>query len=194
MAEQAVDRRTRRTRKLLKQGLLELLHEKRFADITAREITDRMDMNRGTFYLHFSDTAALMQSIEEDMLAEVQALLDASREQAAESHSLRAVFETLLDYTVEHHDLCAALFENASGSAILGKLQDLVQRNGLLLLQRQHDIRGGADTPYLLAFLACGLVGLVKEWFDRGMALPRETLVRTADAMMEGAVRALIEA
>jgi AcrR family transcriptional regulator len=194
MAEQTGDRRTRRTRKLLKQGLLELLHEKRFSEISAREITDRADLNRGTFYLHFSDTAALMRSIEEDMLREVQALVDDSLAQAAESRSLRMIFEALLDYTVEHRDVCAALFENTSGSALLDRLQGLVQRNGMVLLRRQYAIRDDTAAAYLLAFLAYGLVGLVREWFDCGMAIPREELVRMADALAASAVQTLIAA
>ena len=43
------DRRVRRTKKLLKQGLSELMKEKDFKDISVKDITDRMDLNRGTF-------------------------------------------------------------------------------------------------------------------------------------------------
>ena len=46
MTEATGDRRARRSRKLLKQGLLELLREKRFAHISVREIAERMDLNR----------------------------------------------------------------------------------------------------------------------------------------------------
>ena len=52
MENKQEDRRSRRSRKLLKQGLLELMKEKRFAAISVRDVTDRMDLNRGTFYLH----------------------------------------------------------------------------------------------------------------------------------------------
>ena len=70
MENKQEDRRSRRSRKLLKQGLLELMKEKRFSAISVRNVTDRMDLNRGTFYLHYPDTTALLRSLEEDMLAE----------------------------------------------------------------------------------------------------------------------------
>ena len=49
------DRRVRRTKQLIKQSLIELMHEKPFKDITVKDITERADLNRGTFYLHYVD-------------------------------------------------------------------------------------------------------------------------------------------
>ena len=46
------DRRAKRSRRLLKEGLLELMREKRFKDISARDVTESADLNRGTYYLH----------------------------------------------------------------------------------------------------------------------------------------------
>ena len=45
-----MDRRVRRTRRLLKDSLIALMQEKEFMDISVKEITDRADLNRGTFY------------------------------------------------------------------------------------------------------------------------------------------------
>ncbi|MBQ9346505.1 MAG: TetR family transcriptional regulator C-terminal domain-containing protein, partial [Oscillibacter sp.] len=44
-----------------------------------------------------------------------------------------------------------------------------------------------AQAANLLSFVTFGLVGLVKNWFDGNMALPREELLRTADALASGA-------
>ena len=40
------DRRVRRTKQLIKQSLIELMHEKPFKDITVKDITERADLNR----------------------------------------------------------------------------------------------------------------------------------------------------
>ena len=59
MLKNPEDRRARRSRKLLKESLLELMKCKTFSDISVRDITDAADMNRATFYLHYSGTAEL---------------------------------------------------------------------------------------------------------------------------------------
>jgi AcrR family transcriptional regulator len=58
-----VDPRVKRTRKLLQQAFLELLQEKAFASISIQDITQRATVNRATFYAHFPDKYALMDSI-----------------------------------------------------------------------------------------------------------------------------------
>ena len=50
--EETIDRRIRKTRRLLRECLTALLKEKKVQDITVREIADMADINRGTFYLH----------------------------------------------------------------------------------------------------------------------------------------------
>lgn len=53
--EKKEDRRVRRTKKLLSQGLIELMQHKQVKDITVRELAERVDVNRGTFYLYYRD-------------------------------------------------------------------------------------------------------------------------------------------
>lgn len=127
MKNETEDRRSRRSRRLLKEGLLELMREKRFSEITVRDITERMDLNRGTFYLHYPDTTALLQSVETDMLAEAQALIDAHMAQTKEERTLRPVFEPILDYVVEHREVCQALFVNNSSSNFTDRLHQLIR-------------------------------------------------------------------
>ena len=62
------DRRIRRTKKLLKQALAQLMDEKEFKDITVKDITERADLNRGTFYLHYTDTYDILNKIENEIL------------------------------------------------------------------------------------------------------------------------------
>ena len=192
MAELSGDRRARRSRRLLKQGLLELLREKRFFQISVRDITDRMDLNRGTFYLHYPDTAALMCSVEDDMLSEAQKLVEAHMQETVEGNSLRPVFEPVLDYVVEHREECQALFNNDSSSSFLEKIQELVYRNGVTLIRAWRRPRNEEELAYLLNFVAFGLVGLMKVWLDRDMALPKEELLKAADRMVSGAADAVL--
>ena len=49
------DRRTRRTRQLLRDALLGLLKEKRYEDISVQDIIERADVARSTFYVHYMD-------------------------------------------------------------------------------------------------------------------------------------------
>lgn len=53
--EENLDPRVRRTRKLLKQAFVDIVSEKGFTAMTVQDITDRADINRATFYAHYTD-------------------------------------------------------------------------------------------------------------------------------------------
>lgn len=62
------DRRSIRTKKMIRSALLKLLEKKNFVDITITDITDTADINRGTFYLHYVDKYDLLNTIENEFL------------------------------------------------------------------------------------------------------------------------------
>jgi AcrR family transcriptional regulator len=66
------DRRIVRTRQLLRTAFREVLQEKSFASISIQDITERANVNRGTFYAHFADKYALMDA---DVREDFQQLL-----------------------------------------------------------------------------------------------------------------------
>ncbi len=61
------DTRVKRTKKLIRQGLAELSRTKSLSKITVKELTDLVEINRGTFYLHYKDIADLVESIETNL-------------------------------------------------------------------------------------------------------------------------------
>src|SRR5215475_13530041 len=57
------DRRVQKTRKLLQDALIELVAEKGFEAVSIREILDKANVGRSTFYAHFQDKDQLLHSI-----------------------------------------------------------------------------------------------------------------------------------
>lgn len=181
------DRRARRSRKLLKESLLALMKKKDFSEISVRDVTDEADMNRGTFYLHYSGTAELLQNLEADLLDEMQALIDAHISETMEKGTVRPVLEPVLAFVLERRETCEILFRGSEASGFIQALQQLIQRNGAPLIETWFHPRDEALTDYLLSFLTWGFIGLLKEWFTQGMTLPREELVAAAQRLADSA-------
>ena len=57
------DARKRYTQMVLKQSLLKLLKEKPVNRITVKEVCELAQLNRATFYAHYSDCFALLGSL-----------------------------------------------------------------------------------------------------------------------------------
>ncbi|MCI9331051.1 MAG: TetR/AcrR family transcriptional regulator [Oscillibacter sp.] len=191
MLKNPEDRRARRSRKLLKESLLELMKRKTFSEISVRDVTEAADMNRATFYLHYTGTAELLQSVEEDLLGELQTLVGDHMQETVAVGSVAPVFEPVLDFLVEHRETCAVLFASSEASGFFQSLQKLVHENGAPLVRAWFHPADPRLTNYLLNFLAWGFIGLLAEWFETDMALPKAELLSAAQRVADGAAGSL---
>lgn len=73
---QKEDRRTRYTRQVIKEAFLKLLEEKEYPKITVTEICRLAEINRGTFYLHYYDTADVLDDLLSEILKETTSVID----------------------------------------------------------------------------------------------------------------------
>lgn len=183
------DRRARRSRKMLKESLLEQMRKKAFSEISVRDVTDGADMNRGTFYLHYSGTAELLESLEADLMAELQELIDEHIQETMNRGTVYPVLEPVLDFVVERRETCETLLAKSDG--FMQALQQLIRKNGGPLVETWFHPRNQALTDYLLSFLTWGFIGLLSEWFAQGTALPREELIAAAQRLADSAAAAI---
>lgn len=182
MDAKPLDRRVRRTRRLLKDGLTELLREMPFSEISARSITDRKDLNRATFYLHYKNTYDLLQEVEADFFSRAQEMFDQQKSNL-EASSIRPLFEAFLDYIIENRGVCEALLKNDSNSDFTDRAFTFIHDNGSPVLREQFPEAPEDKIEYLLSFTCYGLIGMVKHWFDNDMDLQKNDLLDLADAL-----------
>lgn len=81
MAQNIPDRRVQKTRKLLQDALIELVAEKGYDSVTIREILDKANVGRSTFYAHFQDKDQLLHTI----LERLDELFEQHKKQALEA-------------------------------------------------------------------------------------------------------------
>ena len=72
-----LDRRVRRTRRILHEALISLILEKGYGRITVQDILDRADVGRSTFYVHYRDKEALLVTSFDDLRDELQRTIEA---------------------------------------------------------------------------------------------------------------------
>ena len=92
-----MDARKRYTQMVLKQSFLKLLKEKPVNRITVKEVCALAQLNRATFYAHYSDCFALMESIENELIDAFEKSL-----RYVNSFDVTALIEAIYDMVVEH--------------------------------------------------------------------------------------------
>lgn len=169
------DRRVRRTRRLLQEGLLSLMRHKAVADISVKELAEAADVARATVYVHFKDPADVLHQLEQGLYADLEAILSGAARgapllQAVSALVLnnRAAFEALLG---EHgdrafvEDLRALCVERAAA----GLRADGMEERAL---------------AYKAAFLVGGYENLLRRWLFAGCKETPAELARLAGQMI----------
>lgn len=123
-----LDRRVLRTRKLLREAMMDLIMEEGYDAISIQDITDKANLGRATFYLHFKDKDELllevMQEFLTDFLEQVPQLTEAQW-RLDDSKALTRLF----DFAAEHYDLYRILIIGSGGITAARQLQHNVAKN-----------------------------------------------------------------
>jgi AcrR family transcriptional regulator len=72
ITHQTTDRRIQRTRQLLQDALFQLLTERGYEEITIQDITEKANLGRTTFYLHYRDKEELLRASVKSLIHELQ--------------------------------------------------------------------------------------------------------------------------
>jgi AcrR family transcriptional regulator len=182
MSQQGKNVRLRRTQKLLREALVELIDERGFDAITIGELTERAMVSRAAFYRNYQDKYALVEQIfEEAMSALLAAVGDLGREHPAE------IWVAFFEHIAEYDRLYRALL-GRKGSPWFGwKMRAALA--GLVKERRQlpqgpspshRPVHTFSDTfvPDLVSAL---FVEAITWWLEQGRPYtPREIATRSA--------------
>src|SRR5471030_1141297 len=70
------DRRIGKTQKSIRDALMNLLEEKDVSQITIKELAENANINRKTFYMHFSSIDDIFDKIENEIIEKFLLILD----------------------------------------------------------------------------------------------------------------------
>ncbi|MFB1049983.1 TetR-like C-terminal domain-containing protein [Paraliobacillus sp. JSM ZJ581] len=161
-----LDRRKKYTRMVLRQSLMEILKQKPINSITIKEICEKADINRSTFYTHYASQYDLLHQIEEEIIKDMNETL-ASYNYSKEDEGLEMTTK-LLEYVVENKEMCETLL-SAHGDVTFKKriikhalehtVHNLVQEN-----QVDKEL-----TEYISLFYVSGSMQVIETWLKNGM-------------------------
>ena len=171
-----MDRRVRRTRDILGDALVELMHEKPFTDITVQHVLDRAGVSRSTFYAHFSDKDDLFLSDVEDFLEHMAFGLSRHGDKSNRVAPVREMFAHVAEWHKFHSVLVASgkisdfqeMGQGYFARAIEQRLAATPKARELTSKRRaaMAQMFAGALMSSLSWWLTCGMPGTPEEMDD----------------------------
>ena len=173
MAEKAS--RNTQTRFKIKQAFTELVSEKGFGALTVSDITRRAKINRGTFYLHFTDKNDLLEQLEEETIKDLASILLAPQQNPSdiESDSIFpfSVLRDALSYVVKDYAFISTIAGNGGDPQFSEKFKRLIE--GLFdqgLTRSKISITGNEIYPasYAREIALSHVMAIIDLWMRRG--------------------------
>ena len=90
--EKREDRRISMTKRMLKDTLTEMLKEKDIYHISIRELCERADVNRTTFYKHYGNQFDLLDDMESDLLHLIEKTIAEDKKHSANTIEQLLIF------------------------------------------------------------------------------------------------------
>jgi AcrR family transcriptional regulator len=182
MSQPAKNVRLKRTQKLLREALIELIEERGFDSLTIGELTERAMVSRAAFYRNYQDKYALVEQIfEEAMSALLAAIGDLGREHPPE------IWVKFFEHIAEYERLYRALLGKKGSPWFVWKMRaalaGLVKERG----QLPHG-PNASDRPlhsfsdgFVPDMVSALFVEAITWWLEQGRPYtPREIATRSA--------------
>ena len=172
--QKKTDRRVRKTKSQLKTGLAQLMREKSIREITVKELVDAVDINRSTFYLHYSDIPGLLAEVENEMMEEMQ--------RAIREHPIDPGKDTVASALVGPH----------GDIGFVHKLEQLLEEKSRESLAALVPEKSG-EMKYFYSYCLNGCLGFVKTWLETGEKETPEYAAEMAYRMVVSSVTAFYD-
>ncbi|MBB6634130.1 TetR/AcrR family transcriptional regulator [Cohnella thailandensis] len=152
-----IDRRILKSRQAIQSTFLDMLDKEGFDEITVRNISEKANIGRKTFYLHFMDKYDLLDKIVDEHITQLQEICDQKKDIGLMQGSILWFY-----YFEQHKSFFAALFKSRDASSFRNKLLSFTI--GELNKKLNVDSQPIIDKPIFLKFLGTATMGVLESY------------------------------
>ncbi len=182
-----LDRRIKYTRKMIRQSFLQLLEEKPLGKITVKEICEKADINRATFYVHYEDVYDLLNKIEEEFYQEV--LLSVSNMEQGNYTGILPL--EILKKIRENEELCKAMFSKYGDKEFLARMMYFARADSLNAWRKLYPDMEEKRLEWLYEFIVNGCEGIIRSWAVNGFLAEPEAIAEFMAQMFRSCVQGM---
>ena len=157
-------RKVKYSKMVIKQALFELLETHPLSKITVKGLCDLADVNRGTFYTHYTDINDLIGQLENELTELSQPLFNTDEDpRNAWEHQFEDIFNHI-KMNIENYKL---VLLNPPSMRCLNPLMERAYRQHLARFSGNRDLPPRLS-HYIFNFYSAGCYSVLVEWINNG--------------------------
>jgi len=173
-ATKRTDRRIIRTKKAIRNAFAELLSEKNINQITIKDIADKADINRKTFYNYYSGIHQIVDEIENEIVCTFEATLkDINVNEDIKNPYV--IFSKLTTIINSDLDFYGYLVKTDSNSNLISKivvsLKEKIKESILTQIETDE-----VKINLIADFIISGMLAVYQNWFNSNRSIAIEKI------------------
>ena len=160
-----VDKRVRRTKKLLLDALTKLMKEKKVNKITVKELTDLADVNRSTFYLYYKDIFDMVDNVESEIIENFKAVFKEFSTKDATYENILSFITYVFEFVRVNSDMCEILLGPDGEYSFIEKFKKVLKNSQPNLNSKNVNARN----DFFMPFIVSGCIGVIQAWLKDDM-------------------------
>lgn len=171
--ELMTDARILKTKRNTLNALKNLLKEKKFDEISVKDICKEGHISRGTFYIHYKDKYDLAYKYQIETMKKIQPILE-----TVNDLSLSDFFYKAIQFWNTDAELLMLLISDNGSADIQNQVKRLIQLNAKKNVFPMINTNDYSETEkhYLTVFLSNAIFGIIQEWVNHGQKETPEEL------------------
>ncbi len=165
----------------LEQGLLEVMKQKRYDEISISDLCDRMEIPRKSFYRYFTGKDGALQALIDHTLMEFADYTEAYRQ--GKLRTIQLDLESFFQFWVQRKDLLDVLARSGRSGILVNRAVAFALTDDVLPIRFLPD-EDRTMQQHITMFGVCGLMSMVLNWHDTGYAIPAQEMARVAVRMI----------
>lgn len=179
------NRSVRNTKRRLREGLLRLMALKPINEISVKELTELVDVNRGTFYFHYTDIYDLLRKMEDEFFESFRSTMA----QAVERQSAYPYLSAIFSFLGENREFCKIMLGEHGDMQFVEKIKAQVdERCSHIWRTAEPEADPGRFALYN-AFIINGCIGIIQKWLDEPERGGPEEISQLAATIILASVR-----
>ena len=192
MEQKKVDRRIAKTKKAIYRAFAELLSEKNINDITIKDIADKADINRKTFYNYYNGIYDLTGEIENSIIDSFEQVLRNTNINEL-LHNPYSMFEALTRIINSNLDFYQHLISIESNSNLVSKLFKSLKTRAKEVIS-QYTLLDDATLDIVLDFVVSGMFTVFQHWFNSSREHSIDDLAKIVATLSFNGINGLLQA
>lgn len=186
MAGKREDRRVRITKRAIRESLVELMQRYPISKISVKMICEGADINRSTFYAHYTDQYDLLRQVQQEVF-------DGFTDQilgsplTTQSELTVPILVQILKYARDNAALFKALLGESEDNSFQTALMGIAQEKSLQEIQEDKRLEPRI-AAYLETFAISGYVSIIRKWLEEGCVDEPEPLAELMTKLLFGGI------